>query len=124
MGVACAMALLLVVLPATGNFTGQGRLPVPLEWAPLRYAGLISYSVYLWHVPVIWWLNERGTHFENDALIPNFLIVAGLTTALATATYYGVEAQAYKFRGKATAGPQLERAGSGFKPRSERTTRN
>lgn len=40
-------ALMLAVL------FGKGRLGKVFEWGPLRFIGLISYSVYLWHLPVL-----------------------------------------------------------------------
>lgn len=106
MGVACALLLLLLVL-------GQGRLAGVLEWAPLKFAGLISYSVYLWHVPVILWLKEREMLFAGQWLPLNFVLVAAVTTLLAAGTYYGVEAQANKLRAssKTSAGAPLQRTG-------------
>ncbi len=32
---------------------GRRRLGKAFEWGPLRFIGLISYSVYLWHLPVL-----------------------------------------------------------------------
>ncbi|HEV8192643.1 MAG TPA: acyltransferase, partial [Ktedonobacterales bacterium] len=32
---------------------GKGRLRQVFEWGPLRFIGLISYSLYLWHLPVL-----------------------------------------------------------------------
>jgi peptidoglycan/LPS O-acetylase OafA/YrhL len=32
---------------------GRGRLRRVFEWEPLRFIGLISYSLYLWHLPVL-----------------------------------------------------------------------
>ncbi len=39
----CIMALLF----------GPGSLRRPLEWAPVRWLGLISYSLYMWHLPIL-----------------------------------------------------------------------
>jgi peptidoglycan/LPS O-acetylase OafA/YrhL len=30
-----------------------------LSWTPLAYIGRISYGIYLWHVPVMYWLREN-----------------------------------------------------------------
>lgn len=32
---------------------GPTELKLPFEWAPLRWIGLISYSLYIWHLPIL-----------------------------------------------------------------------
>lgn len=32
---------------------GSGWLKIPFEWFPMRWVGMISYSLYMWHLPFI-----------------------------------------------------------------------
>jgi peptidoglycan/LPS O-acetylase OafA/YrhL len=84
----------LLVLPAV---FGDGRSGWPrhvLAWAPLAWLGLISYGIYLWHVPVLLWLFDHGlTWFPLVALIG-----AAITVACAAASYYLVERPILRFK--------------------------
>jgi peptidoglycan/LPS O-acetylase OafA/YrhL len=45
-GVAYAFALLGILL-------GSHRIRLPFEWRPVRFVGLISYSLYIWHLVIM-----------------------------------------------------------------------
>jgi len=65
---------------------GRGWLSSALSFAPLRWLGLISYSVYLWHPFVL-------DHAEELALPTGlrWLVFLGGTAAISTATYWVIE---------------------------------
>lgn len=83
--------LLYVAIPAQSG--GPGRLATALEWLPIRYIGLISYSIYLWHYPVIWFVANAGWVLPATpaGFAGNAVIVASITIALSSVTYYLVE---------------------------------
>lgn len=85
-GVAALLpSLAAVTLLAAGPNTLVGRF---LSLAPVRFCGLISYSLYLWHWPVIV-LGELGL-----LLVPTPLVMAGeiaLSLLLATLSWYFIE---------------------------------
>jgi len=59
--------------------------------------GVISYSVYLWHDPIIRWLNNHG-HLEAgvSGVAVNVAVVAAITAIASTVTYMFVEAPAMR----------------------------
>jgi len=90
-GLAAAGLLLLVADPtARGRDTWLSRLA---GVAPLRHVGEISYSVYLWHVPVILLVSRFGW-FRTDSL-PTLAgataVVAVISIALASVTFRWIE---------------------------------
>jgi peptidoglycan/LPS O-acetylase OafA/YrhL len=94
--VSCALLLALVVLPAG---SGRSLLLRVLETRPLVAAGIISYSVFLWHYPIIIALREHGLTFDGRAgFLANVVIVGVVTIVFSTVTYLFVEAPALRLR--------------------------
>lgn len=96
-GLAAAGLLLLVADPtARGHDTWASRLA---GIAPLRQLGEISYSVYLWHVPMIVLVSRLGW-FHTDSLLTLVAatgLVAALSIALATVTFRWIERPAMRW---------------------------
>jgi peptidoglycan/LPS O-acetylase OafA/YrhL len=93
LGLASACVVLAVTLPGR---TVALRL---LEWRPVVGVGLASYSIYLWHVPLIFWLGERGLDARGPAgLALAGLVVVAATAVVATASYVLVERPAMRLR--------------------------
>ncbi|MBD2760235.1 acyltransferase [Yimella sp. cx-573] len=79
---------LLVVLPIVASASRtKSSFQRAFSWEPLRQLGLISYSLYLWHWPVIVFLGpERIPHPLLRAVVQ-----IGLSVGLAYASYRFVE---------------------------------
>jgi peptidoglycan/LPS O-acetylase OafA/YrhL len=91
--VAFAFALLLAVVV----LRPAGTPARALDSRPLYLVGLVSYSVFLWHVPLIEWLAAHGWLRPGlDGLFVNLIVVAGLTLALSALTYLAVERPALR----------------------------
>jgi peptidoglycan/LPS O-acetylase OafA/YrhL len=63
--------------------------PRVLSWRPLARLGTVSYGVYLWHVPVLWWLRARGL-LPLDP-IPALPVVLAPALVLATISWVYLE---------------------------------
>jgi peptidoglycan/LPS O-acetylase OafA/YrhL len=64
----------------------------PARWMsvrPLAWVGLVSYGVYMWHVPLI--LFGRHLGVLPDAYLPRLLLVLGPVLLVAAASWYLVE---------------------------------
>jgi peptidoglycan/LPS O-acetylase OafA/YrhL len=99
--VLCALVLALVVLPAH-----EARRPLLLrllESRPFVVAGVVSYSIFLWHEPLIRWLEGHGVTLAGaGGFVVNLALIAAVTGVASTLTYWLVEAPALrrKFRTK------------------------
>ncbi|MEU4519206.1 acyltransferase [Amycolatopsis sp. NPDC024027] len=79
-----AAALLIgLCVPAPRTWVATG-----LAWPPLRWCGLISYSLYLWHWPVFVLLSPERTGLDG---LPRTLAVLAVSLGLATLSKYLVE---------------------------------
>jgi peptidoglycan/LPS O-acetylase OafA/YrhL len=93
----CALLLALAVLePQDGARPAVVRV---LEHRFLVFTGVISYSIFLWHEPLIWWLRANGLTIGGRAGFPASLVVVAIATwACATLTYRLVERPALALR--------------------------
>jgi peptidoglycan/LPS O-acetylase OafA/YrhL len=92
---ACALLLALTVL------TGPGQAAPPLvrllEMRPLVAVGLASYSLFLWHEPVVRWLErQRLTMDGSGGFWVNLAVVAVVSGGLAALSYRWVERPALR----------------------------
>ncbi len=74
-----ALLAALIMCPSSGGWVLR----------PLRYLGIISYGIYLWHVPVMWTLIQTTPWREGQLLTG---VLAG-TFALAALSWHGFEKQ-------------------------------
>jgi len=81
-------ALLAAVVIADVRQLDQGPLARLLSIRPVRWIGTISYGLYLWHWPVIVYLNQGRTGLSGAGLD---IARIAVTFALATSSYYLVE---------------------------------
>jgi len=89
---ALASALLIgaVVLPLR-----HGRAMVPFSWRPFALLGVISYSIYLWHFPILIGIANRSLIDPNEiigrGLTQMFVLGLPLSVAVAALSYWQIE---------------------------------
>ena len=81
-------AALAGIVVADARLTQPGAFSRALAWRPLHFIGTISYGIYLWHWPVIVYLNGARTGLSAW---PLDLLRIAVTLAVSTASYYLVE---------------------------------
>jgi peptidoglycan/LPS O-acetylase OafA/YrhL len=103
----CAVLLALVVLPTAAADRGSRRPLVRLLTGRIPVlAGLCSYSVFLWHEPLVRLLHSRGWTFPGrPGWVLNLVVVAVLTAALSAITYRWVEQPALRRKRRTSARP-------------------
>jgi peptidoglycan/LPS O-acetylase OafA/YrhL len=109
MAMTCALLLAVVVLPP--HDAGRPPLAVrALETRIMVTTGLISYSLFLWHEPLIRFLQQHGLTFGGPAgFFANVVLVAVVVGLLATLTYRFVEAPPLRLKSSRRAAPAPQR---------------
>jgi peptidoglycan/LPS O-acetylase OafA/YrhL len=105
MALVCALVVALVVLPPRTAQRPSLLLRI-LESRPLVAGGVISYSVFLWHEPLVRWLEGHGLTRggSSGAFVLDLAIVVAVTLPVSLATYRYVEAPALRFKGRRRTG--------------------
>ena len=98
--VALLTALVIVGVESSGGRT----LRTALSWRPLVAVGVISYGLYLWHWPIIVWV-QRGTFgIEGTGVLT--VVRLGLMLLAAVVSYRLVERPVRRSRGPLLAAPR------------------
>lgn len=86
-----AVATLAAVAMIVGVAHGSGRVGRVFEWAPLRWLGVRSYGIYLWHWPLLVILESRVVAESFAGRLVLLVVVAALAVVCAALSYRWVE---------------------------------
>jgi peptidoglycan/LPS O-acetylase OafA/YrhL len=88
---ACAVGFALLL--ASHVLSKPDRWSASMNWSPLVFLGLISYSLYLWHEPTLLWLADHGIIPAPSAgAFPVAAIVVAIASLLvASLSFYALE---------------------------------
>lgn len=97
--------VIFVALPSKGG--NPGYAAKLLELLPLRFMGLISYGLYLWHVPVIWLVGRFGIQAQESVAgyAVNAVLVLTFSAGLASLTFLLVERPAMRLKKRSRSQP-------------------
>jgi len=109
LGIALLFAAIMLPDPATRSPLRAVRF---LEARPLVAVGLASYSLFLWHHPVISWLVKHNLTLGGPAgLLVNLVVVGAIAGALSGLTYVFVELPALRRKRSTRRPPEPEGGG-------------
>lgn len=106
-GYAALFPTLGTVCVIWSNRSGQTVIGRVLGWAPLQFVGLISYSLYLWHWPLI--VFARAYRYPRELLVGDYVWVLVLSVVLAAVSWYFVE-QPFRKRSRTVLGSWMVNA--------------
>jgi len=85
---------LLWAIFLVSHLHGRGWISKLLAWKPLRYIGMISFGMYLWHIAILGYLNA---HLAAPNIV-KFMAIFCVTALVSTGTYIMVERPMMKFK--------------------------
>ena len=80
--------LVAIVIAA---LTPETKIAYALAWPPLQVVGMMCYSLYLWHWPLLHWLAPDRAVMTQAALITALCAFVGVTFILSALTYRFIE---------------------------------
>ncbi len=93
----------LLILPAVFGPQDRSLIRRLLRTWPMVSLGVISYGIYLWHLPLI--TQTMSWVGWQPGLVPFWLLavtVLGISVAFASASYFGLERPILRFKGRIT----------------------
>jgi peptidoglycan/LPS O-acetylase OafA/YrhL len=111
-GLVCAGLLAITLLPS------GGRRHAPWVWVlerrPMVWLGTVSYSLFLWNYPIIFWMGDRHLLLVGPAgFAVNLVTVGGACLLLSAASYRWIEAPAMRLARRRSPSVQLDAGSSG-----------
>jgi peptidoglycan/LPS O-acetylase OafA/YrhL len=86
-------------LPAMVGDPARGGVPARvLSWRPIAWLGLISYGVFLWHMPFTEQFAKAQDWTSHGSFFVYTAVVAGTAICCAAASYYLVERPLLRFK--------------------------
>jgi peptidoglycan/LPS O-acetylase OafA/YrhL len=84
-----AAAASFLVVGSAGLPLRRGRLVQCLDWRPLALLGTASYSLYLWHVPIVQEVSSAG--WSPAGFLPLLAILLPICIVVAVVSYAAIE---------------------------------
>lgn len=82
---AAAVVSAVLIAEVLRDGSGTGRV---LAWFPLRAVGRVSYSLYIWHLPIFIWLNRFGPPMSTPVRIA---VAVGATAGITYVAWFIAE---------------------------------
>ena len=98
------VAAILSAVVVAGVYEGRGLLTRFLASRPVELVGAMSYSLYLWHLPIYFWVlrwtTQPGSWFGSagDTTAGRIALSLGLTAVASTVSYLLVERPVLRYR--------------------------
>ncbi len=86
-----ASAILLLSSEVVEKSLAMRGIRAVLGFGPLAWLGILSYSIYIWHMPIILYLTSNWSHG-----LPSHWMLAGWLLGAAVVSFYVIEAPLQK----------------------------